>query len=361
MPLASPLYTFTREPHFDSNDGISPPHRTLAMAPARSPSQPSSSQSKKQQSISSFFTPKPSSTPKPTPTSKPPVSLKNPTPINGSKDSESVPSSDEEIVLPQRRAPPRKRILDEAGGNASNELPDPKKSKKSTINSNTKLQDAGNDEAMSIDNSAKDDGSISPTPPPSHYSPLGQASTAAVTAVKHLKVSERTARYLFSSSPIEDENQDESDFEEARRQKERLHQRFVKKLGKPDSIAEIKRRNKFISEETAGGENGAEGDEAEEDEPVSKPTAKGKKGAAAKKGGGKLTPMDKQYLEIKRKHLDALIIMEVGYKFKLLGEDARIASKELGIVCIPGKFRYDERKLDNMKLFCNRNIPFGVY
>ena len=191
MPLASPLSTFTREPHFDFNDEISSPHQTLAMAPARSPSQPSSSQSKKQQSISSFFTPKPSSTPKPTPTSKPPVSLKNPTPTNGSKDSESVPSSDEEIVLPQRRAPPRKRILDEAGGNASNELPDPKKSKKSTINSNTELQDAGNDEAMSIDKSTRDGGSISPTPPPSHYSPLGQASTAAVSAVKHLKVSER--------------------------------------------------------------------------------------------------------------------------------------------------------------------------
>lgn len=262
--------------------------------------------------------------------------------------------------MPQRRAPPRKRILDEAGGNVSNELPDPKKSKKSGIKGNTELRDAGNDEAMSIDKPAEDGGSISPTPPPSHYNPLGQASTAAANAVKHPKVSDRTARYLFSSSPIRDENQDEPDFEEARRRKERLHQRFVKKLGRPDSIAEIKRRNNFISEETAEGENGAEGDEAEEGEPASKPTAKGKKGAAAKKGGSKLTPMDKQYLEIKRKHLDALIIMEVGYKFKLLGEDARIASKELGIVCIPGKFRYDERKLDNVKMFCNRNIPFGV-
>ena len=285
--------------------------------------------------------------------------MKTPTPTNGPKDSESVPSSDEEIVLPQRRAPPRKRILDEAGGNVSNEPPDPKKSKKSVIKDNTELRDTWNDEAMSIDKPAED-GGISPTPPPSHYSPPGQASTAAMNAVKHPKVSERTARYLFSSSPIRDETQDEPDFEEARRRKERLHQRFVKKLGRPDSIAEIKRRNNFISEETAGGENGAEGDEAEEDEPASKPTAKGKKGAAAKKGGGKLTPMDKQYLEIKRKHLDALIIMEVGYKFKLLGEDARIASKELGIVCIPGKFRYDERKLDNVKMFCNRNIPFGV-
>ena len=50
-------------------------------------------------------------------------------------------------------------------------------------------------------------------------------------------------------------------------------------------------------------------------------------------------------LEIKRKHLDAILIIEMGYKFKFFGEDARIAAKELGIVCIPGKFRYDEREL----------------
>jgi len=38
------------------------------------------------------------------------------------------------------------------------------------------------------------------------------------------------------------------------------------------------------------------------------------------------------------------LIIEVGYKFKFFGEDARTAAKELSIVCIPGKFRYDERK-----------------
>jgi hypothetical protein len=54
--------------------------------------------------------------------------------------------------------------------------------------------------------------------------------------------------------------------------------------------------------------------------------------------------MELQMLEIKRKHMDAILIVEVGYKFKFFGEDARIAAKELGIVCIPGKFRFDERK-----------------
>jgi DNA mismatch repair protein MSH3 len=60
-----------------------------------------------------------------------------------------------------------------------------------------------------------------------------------------------------------------------------------------------------------------------------------------------LTPMELQMLEIKRKHMDAILIVEVGYKFKFFGEDARIAAKELGIVCIPGKFRFDEREYDS--------------
>jgi DNA mismatch repair protein MSH3 len=54
--------------------------------------------------------------------------------------------------------------------------------------------------------------------------------------------------------------------------------------------------------------------------------------------------MELQVLDIKRKHMDTLLIIEVGYKFRFFGEDARIAAKELGIVCIPGRFRYDERR-----------------
>ncbi len=82
----------------------------------------------------------------------------------------------------------------------------------------------------------------------------------------------------------------------------------------------------------------SEGGEAEEETPAPAPTRK--KGART----GKLTPMEIQILEIKRKHLDAILFIEVGYKFYFYGEDARIAAKELGIVCIPGKLRYDERK-----------------
>ena len=116
----------------------------------------------------------------------------------------------------------------------------------------------------------------------------------------------------------------------------------MQKLGRPDSINEIKRRNHFITEDGEDGEG--EGGEEEEQEEEAAP----KKGTKVKKGGaranGKLTPMESQYLEIKRKHMDTVIVYQVGYKYRFFGEDARVAGKVLSIVCIPGKFRYDERK-----------------
>ena len=158
------------------------------------------------------------------------------------------------------------------------------------------------------------------------------------------RLSERTSKYLFSSSPFENENEVEED-PEIVKHKQKLHQRFVKKLGRPDSIAEIKRRNHFIEDTTAGddGQDVAEDEEADEEDESPKPAAKGRR-AATKKGGNKLTPMEKQVLDIKRQHSDTLLVVEVGYKFRFFGEDARTAAKELGIVCIPGKFRFDERK-----------------
>jgi len=54
--------------------------------------------------------------------------------------------------------------------------------------------------------------------------------------------------------------------------------------------------------------------------------------------------------------MDTLLIVEVGYKFKFFGEDARTAAKELSIVCIPGKFRYDEREYFYSSLMVRANI-----
>jgi DNA mismatch repair protein MSH3 len=167
----------------------------------------------------------------------------------------------------------------------------------------------------------------------------------------------QTSRYTFSSSPaLSAENPVED--EETRRHKEALHQKFVKKLGRPDSITEIKRRRWQETEETGSNQPDSNEEDTSEEAPSAKPPTKGKKGTSKKKGGGKLTPMEKQYLDIKRNHLDTILVVEVGYKFKFFGEDARIVAKELGIVCIPGKFRYDEHPSEaHLDRFATASVP----
>lgn len=151
--------------------------------------------------------------------------------------------------------------------------------------------------------------------------------------------SARTERYQYDGSssrePADDE-EDENDHEMKKRNEE-LHRKFVKKLGHPDAMAW--RRGGAQDNAAAGDDDDAEGEEDEDEPPA--PAKSKKKGSKS----GKLTPMEIQYLDIKRKHLDTVLIVEVGYKFRFFGEDARIAAKELSIVCIPGKVRYDERKV----------------
>jgi DNA mismatch repair protein MSH3 len=163
------------------------------------------------------------------------------------------------------------------------------------------------------------------------------------TTSSKLNISSQTERFMYNSSgntaPDETivERDDEDDLvSKARR--DQLHKMFVKKLGHPDSIAQIKRRNWQIDEDTEALDEEADDDDGEDAIPL--PAKTKKKGAKT----GKLTPLESQILDIKRKHMDTLLIVEVGYKFRFFGEDARTAAKELSIVCIPGKFRYDERK-----------------
>lgn len=173
---------------------------------------------------------------------------------------------------------------------------------------------------------------------------LGEAKTAPaevlVNAASQLSSSQRTDVFKFQSSPAAPPPSKETEDPEEvarRKEKDKLHQKFVRKLGGPDCLIGIGR----AATSDLGGAAGEAEEEEEEDEPAPPPPTKGK--GAAKKGGGKLTPMEKQVIEIKRKHMDTVLVIEVGYKFRFFGEDARIAAKELGIVCIPGKFRFDER------------------
>ncbi|KAH8165197.1 hypothetical protein CIB48_g3073 [Xylaria polymorpha] len=168
----------------------------------------------------------------------------------------------------------------------------------------------------------------------------------------------RTERYLYDGSsprdgqPAASGDDQQQDDAQGRRRREELHRKFVQKLGRPDSMALMKRRNHQIDDETQALNN--EDGEDEEEEEAPQPTKAKKKGAKT----GKLTPMEIQFLDIKRKHLDTILIVEVGYKFKFFGEDARVAAKELSIVCIPGKFRYDEHPSEaHLDRFASASIP----
>ncbi|KAI0404827.1 muts domain V-domain-containing protein [Xylaria palmicola] len=168
----------------------------------------------------------------------------------------------------------------------------------------------------------------------------------------------RTERYLYDGSSPRDgqaavpgDEQQQDDVQETRR-KEELHRKFVQKLGRPDSIPLLRRRNNQIDDENQA-PNNEDGEDEDMDE-APQPSKAKKKGAKT----GKLTPMEIQFLDIKRKHMDTLLIVEVGYKFKFFGEDARTAAKELSIVCIPGKFRYDEHPSEaHLDRFASASIP----
>lgn len=324
------------------------------MPSARPSSQPTAS-AKKQQSISSFFT---KSQPTIKPLSEPPpketiVTKPRPDLSNGhNEQSDSLFVSSDDDVPPTSRRTSRtpKRPLDHtaeltsvADHERGTSLPTRKRLRRSNTDDNVDL----------LTHEDEDEGTsgVGTT--------VGSTlSSIAANGVKKPKISERTSRYLFSSSPTRDEENAEDD-EEARQRKDKLHQKFIKKLGRPDSIAEIKRRNWHITEETEEAQLGAEEqDDAEEEDVAPKAASKGKKGVAARKGSSKLTPMEKQVLEIKRNNKDTLLVVEVGYKFRFFGEDARIAAKELSIVCIPGKFRYDEHPSEaHIDRFASASIP----
>ncbi|OXG15057.1 DNA mismatch repair protein MSH3 [Cryptococcus neoformans Ze90-1] len=68
-----------------------------------------------------------------------------------------------------------------------------------------------------------------------------------------------------------------------------------------------------------------------------KAKSKGKKKEEIGPSGLAYTPLEKQFMEIKEQNRDVLLLMEVGYKYKFHGEDAKTASRELGIVAFPNR------------------------
>jgi DNA mismatch repair protein MSH3 len=286
------------------------------MAPKSSAFPSSSSQKTKQQSISAFFSTKPPST-------KPAAAANRA--VSPPQDPATVPSRGHVPTSSAAQVPSiRKRAIDQA---------------------DEKVED----EAAVLPKRARLD-EMRPT--------LAQASASELNKPRLLN---RTSKYYFSSSPVvahenEDIAVDDDDDDvspAAHKRRAELHSKFVQKLGRPDSFAELRRRHRpdpSDEEATEGVRDDGPDDEALQS--AAKPAKKGSKKL------GKLTPMETQYLEIKRKHLDTIILYEVGYKFQIYGEDARIAAKELGIVCIPGKFRYDEHASEaHLTRFASASFP----
>lgn len=309
---------------------------------------------KKQQSLTSFFKPK-AATSLPQIPRKPPASSvteEQPNPIQDGSESSPEPQSG-----PRRR----KRPLQEDADRANGAGPKKQRSKAGDVTSCTApapepspAADLDDDDDAAVRERSSyfggfRSGSSAPAAGPRSSSPApSPAGTSTKQQNKTAAAAVRTSRYAYDPSSSASAAVEEGDAgtpedaERERRRKEDLHRRFVKKLGHPDAMAHMKRRNRNIDEETAAldgegaGEDDAEG--GEEDEEETPPPTKSKKG-----GKTKLTPMEIQFLDIKRKHMDTILIVEVGYKFRFFGEDARIAAKTLSIVCIPGKLRYDER------------------
>ena len=263
------------------------------MAPysSRSPSAPSPSLKRKQATISSFFSQKPSSQ----------TSVSNDSAAIQERSSKKRPASPVEDEPKQAAPEPEPEAEDEDEVVV-------RPTKRARTNGSTPTEPRQSKQAPEL-----------PPNPPSQPNS-----------------SQRTDIFKFQISPaIATPENDQADTHR-KQEREILHQKFVRKLGGADCLIGIGRTATI---DVAGA---AEAEEGEDEDEAPPPPTKGK---GAKKGGSKLTPMEKQVIEIKRKHMGTLLVIEVGYKFRFFGEDARIAAKELGIVCIPGKFRFDERML----------------
>lgn len=160
-------------------------------------------------------------------------------------------------------------------------------------------------------------------------------ATTTTAASNRSPTSTRARRYRYDESNSQEDVGNESNDAQVKRRNEELHKKFVRKLGHPDAMSWGSKKAQDGG--IAGDDEDADADPEEEEAPAA---TKGKKKGSKT---GKLTPMELQFLDIKRKHIDTILIVEVGYKFRFFGEDARVAAKELSIVCIPGKMRYDER------------------
>lgn len=294
------------------------------MAPSASLAPSSSQPDKQQKSISSFFTPRPA------------ASSTNATTFRNGKKSTRTPEpgdSGEDDEEPVSRGLKRFRPSELTA-------PEPKRVRSLSDHENATPSTSPTGLVTKIETLHAPD-----------RTPLQTIQTEKTSSAG--KAGERTSKYTFSQEIINDIT-DETD--DIKSQKQRLHEKFVKKLGRPDSLLDLRRRNHLSAQEDDAEAGGDEDMDDEDQEAIQ--STKSKKTNGSRKAVSKLTPMEKQVLEIKRKNMDTLLVIEVGYKYRFFGEDARTAAKELQIMCIPGKFRYDEHPSEaHLDRFASASFP----
>ncbi|KAI8849434.1 DNA mismatch repair protein MutS [Chytridium lagenaria] len=97
-----------------------------------------------------------------------------------------------------------------------------------------------------------------------------------------------------------------------------------------DATAKAKIRERFLRRfditNTTEDEDGVNAEDEREEVVLARMQAETKSRKSAK--NIKYTPLEQQYLDIKKKHPDCLLVVEVGYKFRFFEEDALTASKD---------------------------------
>lgn len=91
-----------------------------------------------------------------------------------------------------------------------------------------------------------------------------------------------------------------------------------------DSGSQARQKDKTLSDLSSFGSSQAsheDGQHACESKPLNK------------RSKSVYTPLELQFLEVKRQHQDAVLCVECGYKYRFFGEDAEIAARELNIYC----------------------------
>ncbi|KAG0079540.1 Mismatch repair protein msh3 [Linnemannia elongata] len=138
---------------------------------------------------------------------------------------------------------------------------------------------------------------------------------------------------------------------EDQKAREERRERFKRKLGPVkdgtssgaadvDEERPTRRRRPIVSESDEDMDQGAADDDEYEDKPKTQsrnggrtstapPPPKSSTSSRSKKSI--YTPLEQQYLDIKGQYPDALLCIEVGYKYRFFDKDAEIASRELSI------------------------------